>query len=533
MTFDDLSLEDLVNRKQTFAFSTEFAEITKNLKLGVWKVDESIGLYHSSLKIYACPIPVLPAALYRNDDTGQEKVQLKFFKFKKWHSITVERKQIASKSAIINLANDGIEVSEDNAHNLVKALNEIIAASLETIPTYRTKSCLGWHEGQFLPYSKEVIYDESKEYGDLYNAVSERGTLDEWCEYMKKLRKNKVFRLMLAASFASPLVEIVGQNPFILHLWGLTSIGKTVSLMAAMSIWGNPEVGRMVRTLNMTTNAMLQTAAFLKNLPFAADELETIKSSFVDYNQLIMQLTESVNRSRMKYEQLMPLGSWRNAFIFTGEEPILKQSSGGGAKNRVIQVECNEKIIENGNETANFVRTHYGCAGRKFIENLDKERAVNLYKDVYGDLINNFDVTDKQAGSAALLLVADWLSSELFFPDDTEVLQLDTVARYLSSQKEVDPAEQAYQLTLDLITEHNRNFTPDAIDCWGLISGGRCYFINSVLTRELDRLGFDLNAVKSAWAERGYLVKSDTGRYRYLKRICDATISCTCVVLPE
>ena len=515
-----------------FPYEERLLEVNKTLNYGEWTMDKGIGLYHRTKEIHACRIPIVPVALYRNADTGQEKIKLIFFKFNRWHEIMVEREVIANKNKIISLANYGIEVTTENARHLVKALNDIIANSLATIPRFSSKSCLGWHGGQFVPYSDEFAFDGTDNYRDIFNAVSQCGTLEEWCGYMKKLRENRYFRMMLAASFASPLVELLGQNSFILHLWGLTGIGKTVALMAAMSVWGDPEPGRMVRTLNMTQNAMLQTAAFLKNLPFAADELQTIKRNGIDYTQLIMQLTEGVNRSRMKYDQLSPLGSWRSSFIFTAEEPILKQGSGGGAKNRVVQVECRGKIVENGNETANFVRSHYGCAGRKFIESLDRARAKEIYDDVYSSLVGSFDVTDKQAGSAALLIAADWLSSELFWPDDSEVLQIDRIAGFLSSADEVDPAEQAYQLTLDLITEHNRNFTPDAIDCWGLISGNRAYFINSVLTRELEKLGFDLNAVKSEWAKRGYLIKYKEN-YRYPKRISDAILSCTCLELRD
>ena len=50
--------------------------------------------------------------------------------------------------------------------------------------------------------------------------------------------------MMMAASFASVLLEPLKVLPFVLHLWGTTGTGKTVALMVAMSIWGNPQNGR-------------------------------------------------------------------------------------------------------------------------------------------------------------------------------------------------------------------------------------------------------------------------------------------------
>ena len=109
--------------------------------------------------------------------------------------------------------------------------------------------------------------------------------------------------MMMAASFASPIIEKVNALPFVFHLWGGTGSGKSVALMAAMSVWGNPSMGKMVRTMNMTSNSMLSTAAFLKNIPFAGDELQTIKSKWDNYDKLIMCITEGVDRGRMSYDK--------------------------------------------------------------------------------------------------------------------------------------------------------------------------------------------------------------------------------------
>ena len=68
---------------------------------------------------------------------------------------------------------------------------------------------------------------------------------------------------LMAASLSSVLLEPLGALPYVFHLWGRSGFGKTLSLMLAQSIWGNPDNGALVRTLNMTNNAMARTAAFL------------------------------------------------------------------------------------------------------------------------------------------------------------------------------------------------------------------------------------------------------------------------------
>ena len=515
----------------TFEFCALEYECRHYLNLSDWRIDEELGLIHPVKTLIACPIPVLPTAVITNADTGSERVELQFWKFGRWHRILADKETISSASKIVSLSAYGLEVTSNNARILVNALSEILVTGARFIPHHTGKTALGWEGREFLPYSKNYVFDGEENYRYLYDSVAEKGDFEEWKKKMAMLREDKIFRILLAASFAAPLVEVVGENPFIVHLWGTTGFGKTVSLMCAMSVWGNPAVGRLTRTLNMTTNSMLQTAAFLNSIPFAADEMQTIKRQNVDYDTLIMQLTEGINRGRMKYDKMNDTASWRNAFLFTGEEPCLNQCSGGGAKNRVIEVHCTEKIIQDGNSTANFVRENYGHAGREFVTRLDFDKTRQYYKSVCADIIATCDTTEKQAGAAALILVADWLSTELFWPDDERVLTIDDIEPFLAGAKEVDASERAYQFIRDTIAEYSRNFTADCVDRWGTIEeDGRVFFNNTVLQRVLSNAGFDFNAVKTAWAERGYLEKGKDGRFRQLKKISNQCCSCSVLV---
>lgn len=99
----------------------------------------------------------------------------------------------------------------------------------------------------------------------------------------------------------------------------------------------------------MTNNAMARTAAFLHHLPFAADELQQVEQQWTDTNALIMQLTEGMDRSRAKARGgIEALTTWRNTFLFTGEQPITNQRSGDGVRNRVLEVEATGKLFDDG-----------------------------------------------------------------------------------------------------------------------------------------------------------------------------------------
>ena len=68
--------------------------------------------------------------------------------------------------------------------------------------------------------------------------------------------------------------------------------------MVAMSVWGNPEIGKLVKSLNSTQVALARYASFVHNIPFAGDELQTIKNKWESFDKLIMYLCEGMDKGR-------------------------------------------------------------------------------------------------------------------------------------------------------------------------------------------------------------------------------------------
>ena len=504
------------NNKDTF--EAKLDEIGDYITVCPWELDRS-GVYQmktarngkGEYKEVASPIPVVPTAILENVDTRTEKVELAFFKHGAWRSLVADRSITASRNNIVRLADKGLEVNTDNAALLVKYIAEVVASSLPTMPHKPAKSVLGWVDGEFMPYTDAVAFDGEDQFKHLYKAVAQKGKLSEWVEFMRPLRKNLELRLCMAASFASPLIEVVGENPFVFHLWGGTGAGKTVALMVAMSIWGNPAMGAMTRTMNMTANSMLSTAAFLRNLPFAGDELQTIKSRWNNYDNLIMCITEGIDRGRMSYDKVNELRSWKCSFLFSGEEPCIKQSSGGGAKNRVIEVECKDRLVESGNAVANFVRSNYGTAGCNFIDYIKWADLSQLYSDTFSSILSQTDTTDKQAGAMALMMAADCIASGLFWSEEP-VLTVSDVQPYLCSAVEVDVAERAYSYVLGEIAKNNAKFSDNDREVWGRISVDTVLINRGVLDDIMTSKGFEFDAVKSKWRDKGYLIPNSQGK---------------------
>ena len=526
---------------------TSFTGQPLTLACGEWIANDA-GIYRLKQqgdivkKEYACKMPIMPAAVLRNIGTDTEKVQLAFHRTKsQWSKCVFTRSTISNKNKIIELADRGILVTSDTSAALVTYLGDCLANNAETIPIIQSVERLGWVDSVFVPYAEALTLDNDGQGAELARAVHSKGTLQEWADYIAPLRKQSLYlHIVLAAAFASVLISKVKTLPFVLHLWGGTGTGKTVALKVAASVWGNPE--KYMLTLNGTTNALMGAAALLHDLPLLADELQTIKldTNFQNqtYDKLIMQLTEGKDRARMTQQStLKEQKTWNNCFIFTGEEPITQSNSGGGTKNRVIELQCKEQIISNGNAVVNFIDSHYGSAGRAFIEHIASKPAETLQQEfqaLQSALLELSSSSAKQCAALALIALADAYADECIFKDKLQVLDLQQLAGIAKSLAEIDSAERAYRYIMDVIAAHADYFArrgehgyykPAIGACWGKITEDYIAINRTRITEELSKQGYSFNSVVDAWKSKGYIMTRSDGRWMYTDRLEQGTFS--------
>lgn len=526
---------------------TSFTGQPLALACGDWIANDA-GIYRLKQqgdmvkKEYACKMPIIPAAVLRNIETNTEKIQLAYRRTKStWSKCVFPRSTISNKNKIIELADFGIAVTSDTAAALVTYLGTCLVDNAETIPIIQSVVRLGWVDGVFVPYDEALTLDNDGQGAELARAVHSKGTLEEWAEYIAPLRKQSLYlQIVLAAAFSSVLISKVKTLPFVLHLWGGTGTGKTVALKVAASIWGNPE--KYMLTLNGTTNALMGTAALLHDLPLLADELQTIKldANFQNqtYDKLIMQLTEGKDRARLTQQStLKEQKSWNNCFIFTGEEPITQSNSGGGTKNRVIELQCKEQIISNGNAVVNFIDSHYGNAGRAFIEHIASKPGETLqqeFQDLQRALFSLSGSSAKQCAALALIALADAYAAECIFKDKQQVLELQQLAGIAKSLAEIDSAERAYRYIMDVIAANADYFArrgkhgyykPAAGACWGKLTADYIAINRTRIAEELSKQGYSLNSVVDTWKSKGYIMTRSDGRWMYTDRLDNGTFS--------
>lgn len=486
-----------------------------------------------------CRHPIMPVERLVNIDSGEERLKLAYKKGRAWRSIIVEKSVIASSSSILQLAANGIMVNSENAKALSTYILEMEQLNYELIPEQKSVGRLGWiGEHGFSPFVDDLVFDGETNFKHIFNAVKPEGSRNAWLYAMQDLRKEKSpGRLFLAASFASAILEPCGLLPFFLHAWGGTETGKTVGLMIAASVWACPKMGEFCTTFNSTLVGQEMTASFLNSLPMCIDELQIQSSAGIrDFDRIIYQLTEGVGRTRgAKTGGLQKMNTWKNCIITNGEHPISNANSGGGAVNRVIEFECDEKVYSDLVGICAVIQSNYGFAGREFVEYLQTDGAFDrvnaLQKEYYRELLKS-DSTDKQAASASAILAADHIATELIFKDGNNLTVAD-LEKIMTKKKEVDVNYRALEFIYELVERNPNRFRANDFgeyqgEVWGKSEESCIYIIKSVFDREMGNGGFNSTAFL-AWAKRNDIIITDNGKRTKKARITGSATNCVCI----
>lgn len=541
---------DAMSPKQTIlgVNTTLFPDQPVQLQSGKYVCDERGISYTGQMgeAVEVCSHPLMPIKRIINLDSNEEKLELAYCRgTPKWKTMIAARETLASAQRIIGLARNGIAVNSENAKEIVKYLSEVESLNYTDLPVQNSTSHMGWLPGgEFAPYCEGVVYDgESPEFARMFGDFAETGSEETWMELALQVRAGKSVpaRMALAASFAAPLVEKLGALPFFVHLWGTQGCGKTVGLMLAASVWGNPTVGRYVKTFSGTKVSQEVYAAFCGNLPILLDELQVISDRKL-FDEIIYALCEGVSKGRGAKEGGLRLQQrWSTCILTTGEMPIIQSNSGGGAAVRTIEVNYGgEPLFEDARAVANTLKENYGFAGKKFIEAIRDEVIFSSLKAkqkwYYGKLSG--DIQDKQVLSASILLAADKLADAVLFRDG-RALTVSDVKPYLVTREQADVNLRCYQWLMGYIGGNPMRFEDgdaNGGELWGVFGeedGKRVVYIIKPFFEKMLRVeNFSAGAFLT-WAKRNGKILCDSwnGNVRLTKRKRIHGQAQTCVAL--
>lgn len=480
-----------------------------------WKGD-------SPEEIVVFPAPVLLSKRFRSIDDGREKVELAYRWDGEWNRLVVDADIPFTASKIVTLRKDGFPVSSETAKHLVKYLDAFVAANRDTIPIQRSVGHMGWVGSRhFLPGLEGDLHLDVEPGGTaaVASGYRQEGSLEEWIRFIEPVRKHPIARFTIASAFAGPLMALVNQRVFIVHNWGPSRGGKTATLKAALSVWGEPET--IMASFNSTKVGLERLAGFYSDLPLGIDERQVVgdKQGFVE--SLVYMLGLGKGKARgAKGGGLQAFQSWRTIALTTGEEPLSSDSSTAGIKTRALEIHGvpieDEKLARTIHQG---IAENYGVAGPVFVkrimEELDKD--PNYFKEDYANMMReweerNVDALGSHLSALTTVMMADFYASMWVFGlDEATAMQearelADTILGKLDTGQHTDDAFRAMEYLASWYHVNKVHFGDSPTLQWyGMWTHEGIAIFPTAFEKAMKEGGFNSRRILSDWADRDWV----------------------------
>lgn len=496
---------------------TNFSGPYDNMQCKEWLATENgICLRNPSTgytDILACYHPILPIERLKNLETGEEQIKLAYKRNGRWEEIIVPKTMVTSANKIVSLSGRGISVTSENAKYLVRYLADVENANEEHIAVQYSTSKLGWIRGGFLPYDTEIVFDGDARFRQIYESIGQDGSRTKWFDHVSALRKagRIEVKFMLAAAFSSVLVQPLGGLPYFVDLWGETEGGKTVSLMVAASVWADPDESAYIKDYKGTEVGLEAICDLLNNLPLILDDSSKKNRKIEDnFEGLVYDLCSGKGKTRSNKDLgLNRENHWKNCILTNGERPLSSYVTQGGAINRILEIECGERVFESPGNTAELVKRNYGHAGREFVEVI-KELGIEKIREIQQEFASQLaddEKMQKQSLSLSIVLTADKIATDYLFKDG-EYISLEEAKEVLVDRNELSDNERCYQFILDKVAMNPARFDTqnESVEKWGVIENGYAIIYTTAFTTLCKDGGFSRASFLS-WANRKGLLQ--------------------------
>ncbi len=508
---------------------------------GSWIAGEN-GIYAqntSTVEQIACYHPILPIERLKNLETGEEQIRLAFKRNGRWEEVIVPKVMITSASKIVALSGRGVAVTSENAKLLVRYLSDVENRNASQIAVQYSSSKLGWIKKEFLPYDTEIIFDGDSRFRQLFESIGEHGNRDKWYRHVKELRRTArpEIKMMLAASFASVLIPKIGALPFFIDLWGETEGGKTVTLMLAASVWANPAENAYIGDFKTTDVALEAKANMLNHLPMILDDTSK-KNRRIEENfeGVVYDLCSGKGKTRSNRDIGINTEShWNNCILTNGERPLTSYVNQGGAINRILEIECGEKVYADPPKTADTLKKNFGFAGKDFVEvikAMGEDAVRKIQKDFQQQLFDD-EKMQKQSISLSVILTADKIATDALFKDG-QYISIDEAKKVLIDRNELSDNERCYRYILDKVAMNGTRFDAGtACEKWGIVENGYVFFYNQAFDELCRNGGFSKRSFLS-WGVKKKVVETDSkGNPTKQKKIDGKNNRCVCLKLND
>lgn len=488
---------------------------------GVHKITEA-GLSN------VCPVPLILSRRLRNIDTGEEKIEIAYQRDGYWNRLTAQRSTVFVATKFPILADKGIPTTSERAKYMVRYLGELEAANLDVLPVVKSVERVGWITSkQFFPgcLTDDLLIDVDSSLKVIADAFHDNGSFEQWKVAYELMAARPIARFMLAASFAAPLVSIVGHRVFMVHVYGPSRAGKTAGLVGALSVWGYSD--GLMTSFNSTKVGLERMASFFSDLPMGIDERQAAPNK--QHGEAISYLL-GLGKGRARGAKgggLQAAQSWQNIMIMTGEEPVSSIASHTGVKTRTLEIYgIPFESEQDAREIYRITSGNYGMAGPMFVRRLIEEQkkepgfVLTDYNAFVETLQEEFSGNMGSHVTAVALCaltdyyVSQWIggrSEEVSFAEATDLAR--TILGMLETTQESDYCLRAWDFIAGWVAANSDKFSNNALPPqYGFTESVRdmVYVVPQYLEKALEDAGYAPRRVMRDLGDKGFI---ETGHW--------------------
>ncbi len=368
---------------------------------------------------------IIITGIEHNIDSEDYFADITYKAFGEMKTLTVPRSSYLQRRKLLDLQNQGLDVTEENASLLVKYFKEEEESKAATI--HFTHSSLG-----FGLYKGNQIFKHYHAIGvaSTYNGPYDIKPHGSYSVFMKMIREeilgNHIMETILIAGLTSVLLAYLSHefslDSLIIHLASDSTSGKTTMLRAVSSLFSNPfaRESSLFGTYNATSNSLLSRLTGLNGIPYALDEISM--SNMKNFTSFIYSVVNGDDKERLtKESKLMEKKSWITTLLSSGERSLVNSANKNkGLAARVFEIKnaTFTRDAENAERIQRVIQRNYGLVGPKYVEyilSLKKEDICSRFEEIrefYESVKQNHSTDElfyrRTAKFAILLLTAEY-----------------------------------------------------------------------------------------------------------------------------
>ncbi|MEI2368770.1 DUF927 domain-containing protein [Niallia circulans] len=460
-------------------------------------------------------------AIKRDIETKEIQIELVFWAYDKWESVTISRGEL-TKRELKKLASKGLDVLEDFQ---AAEASSFLSKQEKMLKPNNVHSGIGWDivNSQLVYKHYKIITKPSASpidstYSGTYMLKPNGSKYDFFDLMIKEVRGHIPLELMICIGISALIVGMLNCSKLgsfdslLVHLVGSSTTGKTTAGMLGVSLAGCPSPNEgLLQTFNGTKNAMARKLAGNNGVLTVLDESTMNLMDSLNLSSFIYELAQNSEKSRLnKDSELRETQSWSTTIVSTGESSIISRANNNeGLRVRLFEFSIDKwtKSAENAENLKKGLLQNYGHIvpeiAKKMLELGPEEVAKKVEENKYliQEKMPNSKFRDRIATKFSLILTA----AELFeltydFELSGEEIVDMLIEQEQKSMTEREMAPKFYSQFKQYIIRYRRNFkigtqeVSPLQEIWGKIeaspSGTHCFILPVVFDKIVKELGF-------------------------------------------